>query len=118
MAIAEITQTCNDCAYYSVRNGACLEWREPVAPSDICLRFLACDGTGRLAEDETAIMPIGDGTMYGKVADLIAAGYNQKEVAGMLGIRASTVSCHVQRALEKGLLRRVAYGVYEGRPEW
>lgn len=114
----ETAATCWGCANYSIRGSKCLEWREPVAPSDICLRFLACDGTGRLAEDETAIMPIGDGTMYGKVADLIAAGYSQKEVAGMLGIRASTVSCHVQRALEKGLLRRVAYGVYEGRPEW
>ena len=32
MAVA-ITQTCNDCAYYSVRNGG---WRAPVRPSDIC----------------------------------------------------------------------------------
>jgi len=53
MAIAEITQTCNDCAYYSVRNGACLEWRAPVRPSDICQRFIAADGSGRLDDAES-----------------------------------------------------------------
>lgn len=47
MAVA-ITQTCNDCGNYSVRNGACLEWRAPVEPGDICQRFIAADGSGRL----------------------------------------------------------------------
>ena len=125
MAIAEITQTCNDCAYYNVRNGACLEWRAPVDPGDICGRFIAADGSGRLKAVETKTKePEAEmvaeakrkrrysGLTCEKVAELIIAGKTAKEIAAQYGLAYGTVTGHIDRALKAGLLVRVGHGKY------
>ena len=132
MAVA-ITQTCNDCAYYSVRNGACLEWRAPVRPSDICQRFIAADGSGRLRAVETktkepevekVAKSNGTGRRTGltmeKVAELVTGGWSQQGIADEYGVTKGTVGSHVNRAVKTGLIERVGYGKYavaDGKPE-
>lgn len=119
----ETAVTCNDCAYYNVRSGSCLEWGGPVKPSDLCGRFIACDGSGRLQETKRQKPEVKtvakekperhySGLTVERVAELIITGKKPKEIAEEYGVTYSTVSSHINRALKTGLMVRTGYAKY------